>query len=74
MLNKQQGDSEMSEIPDNQKKCFKEIFNVKGKTSNQYSRNRNYLLFELFYCINFNIKLFAEDFDKLVNLINKYYY
>ena len=42
-LNKQQADSEISEIPVSYKRCFEEIFKVKEKTSKQYSRNRNYL-------------------------------
>ena len=49
------------------------MFNIKEKSSKQYSRNRNYLLFELSYCTNFDINLFVKDFEKLINLINKYY-
>ena len=72
-LNKQQVDSEISENPVSQKKCFEKMFNVKEKTSKQYSRNRNYLLFELSRCTNFDINLFVPDFEKLINLINKRY-
>ena len=71
-LNKQQGDSKISENPVSQKKCFKRMFNVKEKTSKQYSRNRNYLLFELSRCTNFDMNLFVKDFEKLINLINKF--
>ena len=47
------------------------MFNVKQKTSKQYSRNRNYLLFKLSYFTNFDINLSVKDFEKLINLINK---
>ena len=72
-LNKQQGDSEISENPVGWKKYFEKIFNVKEKTSKQYSRNRNDLLFELSRCTNFDVNLFVKDFEKLINLINKCY-
>ena len=49
------------------------MFNVKEKTSKQYSRNGNYLLFELSCDTNFDINLFVKDFEKLINLINKCY-
>ena len=28
----------------------------------------------MFHCVNFDISLFVQDFDKLINLINKCYY
>ena len=65
-LNKQQGDSEISENPVSQKKCFEKMFSVK-----EYSWNENYLLFELSRRTNFDINLFVKDFEKLMNLINK---
>ena len=72
-LNKQQGDSEISENPVSQKKCFEKMFSVKEKTSKQYSRNGKYLLFELSRRTNFGINLFVKDFEKLINLINECY-
>ena len=72
-LNKQQGDSKISENPVSQKKRFENLFIVKEKTSKQYFRNGNYLLFELSRLANFDINLFVKDFEKLINLINKCY-
>ena len=62
-------------IPKDLKSCqleemLQRMFNVKEKSSKQYSRNRNYLLFELSRCTNFDINLFVKDFEKLINLIN----
>ena len=73
VLNKQQGDSKVSENPVSWKKCFEKTFNVKEKTLKQYSRKRHYLLFELSRCTSFNINLFVKDFKRLLNFINKRY-
>ena len=72
-MNKHQGDSKISENPVSQNKCFEKMFSVKEKTSKQYSRYGNCLIFELSRSTNFDINLFVKDFEKLINLINKCY-